>query len=152
MRHVYLIQIDGAQYFSCMCMCIECLLQVLKQKNAHVFFLWGWYYTFNLKNSNLEMFDLDLPPPPPGGCNIRRLSEHCSVCVSCVGLSTKQLGNRAALGQPPQLYSEHLRTVLGQNDSPENSFEAVALLVGFSSGSPLKLALSQLGNVHETIL
>ena len=41
-RYVYLIRIDGAQNCSRMCMCIEFLIQVLKQKNAHVFFLLGW--------------------------------------------------------------------------------------------------------------
>ena len=32
------IQIDGAQDFSRVCMCIEFVIQVLKQKNAHVSF------------------------------------------------------------------------------------------------------------------
>ena len=34
--YVYLIETDGAQNFSCVCMCIEFVLQVLKQKNAYV--------------------------------------------------------------------------------------------------------------------
>ena len=33
---------DGAQDFARMCMCIEFLIQVLKHKNAHEFFLLGW--------------------------------------------------------------------------------------------------------------
>ena len=33
---VHLIQIHGAQNCSCMCMCIEFVIQVPKQKNAHV--------------------------------------------------------------------------------------------------------------------
>ena len=36
--YVYLIQIDAAQTFSRMCMCIEFVIQVPKQKNAHVSF------------------------------------------------------------------------------------------------------------------
>ena len=36
MAHVHLIQLDGAQNFSRMCMCIEFLIQVPKQKSAHV--------------------------------------------------------------------------------------------------------------------
>ena len=37
MRYAYQIQIDGAQNLSCMCMCMEFLIQVLRQKNARVF-------------------------------------------------------------------------------------------------------------------
>ena len=37
-----LIQIDGAESVGRMCMCIGFLIQVLKQKNAHAFVLWGW--------------------------------------------------------------------------------------------------------------
>ena len=40
--YVYQIQIDGAQNCSCMCMCIEFLIEVLKRKNVHIFFLLGW--------------------------------------------------------------------------------------------------------------
>ena len=36
LRYVYLIQIDDAQNVSHMCMCIEFVIQVPKQKNAHV--------------------------------------------------------------------------------------------------------------------
>ena len=35
---MYLIQIDGAQNVSRMCMCIELVIQVPRQKNAHVSF------------------------------------------------------------------------------------------------------------------
>ena len=30
------------------CMCIEFIIQVPKQKNAHVSFLLGWYFEFNI--------------------------------------------------------------------------------------------------------
>ena len=35
-RYVYLIQVDGAQSFH-VCECVDFLIQVSKQKNAHVF-------------------------------------------------------------------------------------------------------------------
>ena len=65
------------------------------------------------------------------------VSEYCSACVSRVGFFSTN--NRTVLGQPPQLYSEPLQTVLGRGNSPEKSFEAVALLVGFPSENPLKI-------------
>ena len=34
-------QVDGAQILSCMCMCIEFVIQVSNQGNAHVFFPFG---------------------------------------------------------------------------------------------------------------
>ena len=34
---MYLIEIDGAQNFSCKCMCIEFLISGPKQKHVHVF-------------------------------------------------------------------------------------------------------------------
>ena len=37
------IKIDGALNCSRMCMCMEFVIQVLKQKKAHVSFLLGWY-------------------------------------------------------------------------------------------------------------
>ena len=40
---MYQIHIDSAQNFSRMCMCIEFLIQVLKQKHAHASLLLGWY-------------------------------------------------------------------------------------------------------------
>ena len=45
-----------------------------------------------------------------------------------------------------------LRTALGQRNSPWKSFEAVALLVGFSTGTPPKIKTLPLGTVHETVL
>ena len=35
---MYLIQINGAQKFSQMCMCVECTIQALKQINGYVSF------------------------------------------------------------------------------------------------------------------
>ena len=37
-------KIDGAQIFSRMCMCIEFVIQVPKQKNAHVSFPFGMVF------------------------------------------------------------------------------------------------------------
>ena len=42
-RYVHLMKIDGAQSCLRVCMCIEFVIQVLKQKNAHVYFQVGWY-------------------------------------------------------------------------------------------------------------
>ena len=39
-------KIDGAQNFARMCMCIESIIQVLKQKNAHVSFPVGMVFLF----------------------------------------------------------------------------------------------------------
>ena len=46
-RYVYLIQIDGAQNCARMCMCIEFVIQVLKQKDAHVSFPVGMVMTLS---------------------------------------------------------------------------------------------------------
>ena len=41
-------KIDGAQSFSRMCMCIEFIIQVLKQKNARVCFPVGMVHSVNV--------------------------------------------------------------------------------------------------------
>ena len=78
-------------------------------------------------------------------CPFRTVSEYCSACVSHVGLSTKQatepfsdkLLNR--IRNPSEPYSDKeipVRLV----------FEAVAFLVGFSTGNPPKNGTFTAGN------
>ena len=49
--YVYLIQIDGAQNASGICMCIEFIIRVFKEKNVHVFFLLAWQRGTSAGNS-----------------------------------------------------------------------------------------------------